>query len=161
MHAHFVGKTFENDVVTLDGDILYSKGTVITDEIADTVINSNVPFIHVRMDESEGVELSKIVESGGLIESLADRISGRCPVEDILHPETGEVIAKKNEEISDDQAEEIEKFYDKVKVRSILTCHSAHGVCAKCYGRNLATGRKVEIGEAVGIIAAYGWCSIF
>lgn len=154
MHAHFVGKTFENDVVTLDGDILYSKGTVITDEIADTVINSNVPFIHVRMDESEGVELSKIVESGGLIESLADRISGRCPVEDILHPETGEVIAKKNEEISDDQAEEIEKFYDKVKVRSILTCHSAHGVCAKCYGRNLATGRKVEIGEAVGIIAA-------
>ena len=141
-------------MVTLDGDILYSKGTVITDEIADTVINSNVPFIHVRMDESEGVELSKIVESGGLIESLADRISGRCPVEDILHPETGEVIAKKNEEISDDQAEEIEKFYDKVKVRSILTCHSAHGVCAKCYGRNLATGRKVEIGEAVGIIAA-------
>ena len=106
------------------------------------------------MDESEGVELSKIVESGGLIESLADRISGRCPVEDILHPETGEVIAKKNEEISDDQAEEIEKFYNKVKVRSILTCHSAHGVCAKCYGRNLATGRKVEIGEAVGIIAA-------
>ena len=154
MHTHFIGKKFEKDVLTLDGDVLFPAGTVITDEIADRVINSNVPVIYVRMDEAEGVELSKIVESGGLIESLADRISGRCPVEDIVNPETGKVIAVKNEEISDDQAEEIEKYYDTVKVRSILTCHSAHGVCAKCYGRNLATGRDVEIGEAVGIIAA-------
>ena len=154
MHTHFIGKKFEKDVLTLDGDVLFPAETVITDEIADRVINSNVPVIYVRMDEAEGVELSKIVESGGLIESLADRISGRCPVEDIVNPETGKVIAVKNEEISDDQAEEIEKYYDTVKVRSILTCHSAHGVCAKCYGRNLATGRDVEIGEAVGIIAA-------
>ena len=154
MHTHFIGKKFEKDVLTLDGDVFFPAGTVITDEIADRVINSNVPVIYVRMDEAEGVELSKIVESGGLIESLADRISGRCPVEDIVNPETGKVIAVKNEEISDDQAEEIEKYYDTVKVRSILTCHSAHGVCAKCYGRNLATGRDVEIGEAVGIIAA-------
>ncbi|MFR6111753.1 MAG: hypothetical protein ACLUIQ_10790 [Dialister invisus] len=72
----------------------------------------------------------------------------------MVNPETGEIIAAKNEEITDDQAAEIEKHYDRLKVRSILTCHSEHGVCAKCYGRNLATGRHVEIGESVGIIAA-------
>lgn len=106
------------------------------------------------MEGTEGVEVRKITEAGGLIESLADRIAGRCPLEDVVNPETGEIIAAKNEEITDDQAAEIEKHYDRLKVRSILTCHSEHGVCAKCYGRNLATGRHVEIGESVGIIAA-------
>ena len=89
-----------------------------------------------------------------MIESLADRITGRCPLENVINPETGEVLAKKNEEISDDVAEEIEKHYDSLIVRSVLTCHAEQGVCAKCYGRNLATGHHVEIGEAVGIIAA-------
>lgn len=106
------------------------------------------------MEQSEGVEVKKIVETGALIESLADRITGRCPLENVINPETGEVLAKKNEEISDDVAEEIEKHYDSLVVRSVLTCHAEQGVCAKCYGRNLATGRHVEIGEAVGIIAA-------
>ena len=106
------------------------------------------------MGQSEGVEVKKIVETGALIESLADRITGRCPLENVINPETGEVLAKKNEEINDDVAEEIEKHYDSLVVRSVLTCHAEQGICAKCYGRNLATGRHVEIGEAVGIIAA-------
>ena len=107
-----------------------------------------------NMEVELGVEVMKIEENNRLIESLADRISGRCPLEDVVNPQTGEIIAKKNVEITDEQASEIEKYYDRLKIRSMLTCHSAHGVCAKCYGRNLATGRHVEIGEAVGIIAA-------
>lgn len=106
------------------------------------------------MDAAEGVEVRKITEAGGLIESLADRISGRSSLHDVINPETKEIIVKKNEEISDEQATEIEKYYDSLEIRSLLTCHSAHGVCATCYGRNLATGRHVEIGESVGIIAA-------
>ncbi|WP_353094242.1 DNA-directed RNA polymerase subunit beta' [Tissierella praeacuta] len=90
-----------------------------------------------------------------VIEELHDRIDGRYAFEDILNPETGEVIVKANEMISDSQAELIEKVgITEVKVRSVLGCKAKHGVCAHCYGRNLATGDEVNIGEAVGIIAA-------
>ena len=133
---------------------MLAQGTVLTAEAAEKLLAADIPVISVRMEGTEGVEVRKITGSRGLIESLADRIAGRCPLEDVVNPETGEIIAAKNEEITDDQAAEIEKHYDRLKVRSILTCHSEHGVCAKCYGRNLATGRHVEIGESVGIIAA-------
>ena len=152
--VHFAGKKLEEDVYDRKGNLILPAGTEINAETTETILAHDIPVIKVRMDEMEGVEVSKIEENGQPIESLADRIAGRCPLEDVVNPKTGEVIAKKNEEISDDQAAEIEKYYDKLKVRSILTCRSAHGVCAKCYGRNLATGRHVEIGEAVGIIAA-------
>lgn len=90
-----------------------------------------------------------------LIESLADRIEGRFAFEDIVHPETGEVIVKANETISDDAALYIQKVGIKeVKVRSVLGCKTKNGVCAHCYGRNLATGNDVGVGEAVGVIAA-------
>lgn len=90
-----------------------------------------------------------------VIEELYDRIDGRYAFEDILHPETGEIIVKANEMISDIQAELIEKAgITEVKVRSVLGCKAKHGVCGHCYGRNLATGDEVNIGEAVGIIAA-------
>ena len=152
--VHFAGKKLEEDAYDRQGNVLFPAGTVIDSDVAEKILVSDIPVLKVRMDEAEGVEVSLIEEKGQPIESLADRIAGRCPLEDVVNPTTGEVIAKKNEEISDAQAEEIQKYYDKLKVRSILTCHSAHGVCAKCYGRNLATGRHVEIGEAVGIIAA-------
>ena len=152
--VHFAGKKLEEDAYDRQGNVLFPAGTVIDSDVAEKILASDIPVLKVRMDEAEGVEVSLIEEKGQPIESLADRIAGRCPLEDVVNPTTGEVIAKKNEEISDAQAEEIQKYYDKLKVRSILTCHSAHGVCAKCYGRNLATGRHVEIGEAVGIIAA-------
>ena len=90
-----------------------------------------------------------------LIESLADRIEGRFAFEDIVHPETGEVIVKANETITDDDAAYIEEVgITDVKVRSVLGCKTKNGVCAHCYGRNLATGSEVGIGEAVGVIAA-------
>lgn len=90
-----------------------------------------------------------------MIESLSSRLAGRVPVEDVINPGTGEVMAKKNELINDDTASAIEKAgVEEVKVRSVLTCRARVGVCAKCYGENLATSSPVNIGEAVGIIAA-------
>ena len=152
--VHFLGKTLEKDVLDRQGDRLFPAGTLINEDIAEKILSSDIPQIAVRMDAAEGVEVRKITEAGGLIESLADRISGRSSLHDVINPETKEIIVKKNEEISDEQATEIEKYYDSLEIRSLLTCHSAHGVCATCYGRNLATGRHVEIGESVGIIAA-------
>lgn len=102
-----------------------------------------------------GIVVSKVEEAGEIIEPLVDRIAGRYAAEDILHPETGEVIVRTNEMITRDIAEEIEKCGIKsVHVRSVLACRTEHGVCAKCYGMNLATGEPVNVGEAVGIIAA-------
>lgn len=90
-----------------------------------------------------------------MIEELHDRIEGRTSYEDIRHPETDELIVEAGEMISADAADAItEAGIEEVKIRSVLGCHSEHGVCAKCYGQNLATGRAVGIGEAVGVIAA-------
>src|SRR5699024_7452351 len=80
---------------------------------------------------------------------------GRTLFETIKYPDTGEVIAETNEVISEDQAKQIvDAGFEKDKIRSVFTCNTKHGVCKKCYGRNLATGDEVEVGEAVGIIAA-------
>ncbi len=101
------------------------------------------------------VVVSDIREGSELIEELKIRITGRTSFEDILHPSTGELIARKDDIITENMADAIQKAgIDKVKVRSVLQCNTEHGVCAKCYGRNLATGKDVNIGEAVGIIAA-------
>jgi len=90
-----------------------------------------------------------------VIEDLKDRIIGRYCAEDVINPETGEIIVNKGEMIMEDHAEKIEKAGIKeVKVRSVLCCRTRHGVCARCYGRNLATGDPVNVGEAVGTIAA-------
>ena len=103
----------------------------------------------------QGIEVSEIRDGQEVIEELADRIIGRYASEDIIHPETGEVIVKANELITHDIADEIMKAGIKeVSIRSVLTCRTEHGVCAKCYGTNMATGYPVNIGEAVGIIAA-------
>ncbi len=90
-----------------------------------------------------------------VVESLYDRILGRVSVHDVVHPQSGKVIVKSGEEIIEKYAEEIEASpIETVEIRSVLTCESKNGVCAKCYGRNLATGRMVQKGEAVGVIAA-------
>ncbi len=102
-----------------------------------------------------GVEVEEVKDGNETIEKLDDRIIGRSAVEDVVDPNTGEVIAAANEEISEETASRIlEAGIDKLKIRSVLTCKTRYGVCKKCYGRNLATGRQVDIGEAVGIIAA-------
>ncbi|WDV45430.1 DNA-directed RNA polymerase subunit beta' [Clostridiaceae bacterium M8S5] len=104
---------------------------------------------------SQGIEVKAFKDGKEVIEELHERISGRVCVEDIIHPKTGEIIVKEGDYITEDQSKEIEDSgIEKIKVRSVLTCNTKHGVCAKCYGKNLATGGDVNIGEAVGIIAA-------
>ncbi len=103
----------------------------------------------------DGIEARAIVESGEIIEPLRERIIGRVTLERITDPFSGEVIVDVNDEITDDKASAIQDGgIEKVKIRSVLTCTSRRGVCAKCYGRDLATGRMVELGQAVGVIAA-------
>ncbi|MDI3481018.1 MAG: DNA-directed polymerase subunit beta [Tepidanaerobacteraceae bacterium] len=104
---------------------------------------------------TEGITVRAIKDGNEEIESLKERIEGRCALEDVRHPETGEVLVSANEMITDEVAEKIIKAGIKeVKIRSVLTCRTRHGVCTMCYGKNLATGKLVNIGEAVGIIAA-------
>ncbi len=103
----------------------------------------------------DGIEARPIVEGGEVIESLRDRIIGRVAHEAVYDPTTGELIVDKNVEISEDLAERIQLAgIEKVRIRSVLTCETARGVCRLCYGRDLSTGRFVEIGQAVGVIAA-------
>ncbi|MCQ2973834.1 MAG: DNA-directed RNA polymerase subunit beta' [Bacteroidales bacterium] len=90
-----------------------------------------------------------------IVESLGDRVLGRTSVHDVIHPQTGEIIVRSGEEITEAIAQRIDESpIEQIEIRSVLTCESRKGVCAKCYGRNLATSRKVQIGEAVGTIAA-------
>ena len=102
-----------------------------------------------------GMRISAIVGPNGEIESLKDRLAGRFTAEDVIHPKTGEVIVPVNEMITDDKADEIVAAgITEVSIRSVFTCTSRYGVCAKCYGKNMATGRPIQVGEAVGVIAA-------
>ena len=102
-----------------------------------------------------GMKISAIVGPNGEIESLHDRLVGRFVSEDVVNPATGEVIVPVNEMITEETADEIVAAGIKeVSIRSVFTCTSRHGVCAKCYGKNMATGRPIQVGEAVGTIAA-------
>jgi DNA-directed RNA polymerase subunit beta' len=104
----------------------------------------------------KGIWATAIIEGGEEIESLRDRIIGRVALEDVRDPITGDVLVEGNEEITEDLAASIQQAggIERVRIRSVLTCESRRGVCVQCYGRNLATGRMVELGEAVGVIAA-------
>jgi DNA-directed RNA polymerase subunit beta' len=103
----------------------------------------------------DGIEARAIVESGEIIEPLRDRIIGRATLERITDPFTGQVIVDVNEVMDEETSSAIQDAgIEKVKIRSVLTCASRRGVCAKCYGRDLATGKMVELGQAVGVIAA-------
>ena len=105
--------------------------------------------------EIPGMEVKAFMEGQEVIEGLKDRITGRYLAEDIEDPETGEILIKKNHMITPKRAEIIEKLgLKEVKIRTVLSCKSHLGVCAKCYGANMATGQQVQVGEAVGIIAA-------
>lgn len=103
----------------------------------------------------KGFVVSKIQDGKEVIEDLFDRIEGRYAFETVRHPETGEIIVHRNELIDANLASRIvEAGVEKIQIRSVMSCRARYGVCKKCYGRNLATGQHVEIGEAVGIIAA-------
>ena len=104
---------------------------------------------------TEGEWVSEIRDGNETIEPLADRILGRVTMADVVHPETGEVLVPKDKLMDDNDVSKILKAgIEKVYIRSVLTCKTKVGVCAKCYGTNLATGKLVNVGEAVGIIAA-------
>ena len=104
---------------------------------------------------TEGEWVSEIKDGNETIEPLADRILGRVSMEDIVHPETGELLVPADTLMDDNDVKKIlDAGIKKVYIRSVLTCKTKVGVCAKCYGRNLATGKLVNVGEAVGIIAA-------
>ncbi|MEE0058984.1 DNA-directed RNA polymerase subunit beta' [[Bacteroides] pectinophilus] len=105
--------------------------------------------------EIPGMYVTEFTEGKEMIESLKDRITGRYLAEDVKDPATGEVIVAANHMVTPKRAEAILKTgIQKIKIRTILTCRSHIGVCAKCYGANMATGQAVQVGEAVGIIAA-------
>ena len=103
----------------------------------------------------KGIEVGDVKDGNEIIEELAERLVGRYPAGNIIHPETGEILVAADRMITEKDASTIVKSgMKKVKIRSVLTCHSEYGVCAKCYGANLATGEECNVGEAVGIIAA-------
>ncbi len=105
---------------------------------------------------NRGVHVKDILDNDNkVIVSLADRLIGRYAQETIVHPKTGEVIVENNDYITEMMSRKVEQAgIEVVKIRTVLTCNADHGVCEKCYGRNLASGEKVEVGESVGIIAA-------
>src|SRR4029079_17024041 len=103
----------------------------------------------------KGVTVQAEIDGGQVVASLTERILGRTTAEDVKNPDTGEIIIKRNKEVTEDLAEKVEAAHvQKVRVRSVLTCDLPEGVCGKCYGRDLARGTSVNIGEAVGVIAA-------
>jgi DNA-directed RNA polymerase subunit beta' len=103
----------------------------------------------------DGLFIGALVEGGEIIEPLGERILGRVALDDIHDPLTGEVLVRANEEIDENRVAKIENSgLDRVKIRSVMTCQAKRGICVECYGRDLARGRKVSIGEAVGVIAA-------
>jgi DNA-directed RNA polymerase subunit beta' len=103
----------------------------------------------------DGIDMSSLVEGGEIIEKLGDRILGRVALEDIFDPYTGEVLIPLGEEITEERVRAIEDAgIDHLKIRSMLTCETRRGVCVLCYGRDLARGHMVNIGEAIGVIAA-------
>ena len=102
-----------------------------------------------------GVKITPLMKNDEIAEGIGDRIDGRVPTMDVVDPSSGEVLVAEGDEITPSKARAIEEAgIDEVEVRSVLTCESPNGICAKCYGRNLATSRMVQKGEAVGVIAA-------
>ena len=154
MVQNMLNKDTVNAIVDSNGVEIYPADTRLTEEGIEAILNSDVKEVQVRNNEINGIEVEAIVEGTGIIEPLKDRIVGRIAAEELVNKETGEVIVPLNGEITEELADEVVKHYDIVKIRSVLTCRSPYGVCRKCYGRDLGTGDQVQVGEAVGIIAA-------
>ncbi len=118
-------------------------------------VAQDVVITETNCGTERGIIVRPVVDGGNVIVSIGDRILGRTIQEDIVHPETGEVLVQKGKLIDENDVEVVEKAgVEQVKIRSVLTCETKNGVCAACYGRDLARGTPVNIGEAVGVIAA-------
>lgn len=118
-------------------------------------VGQDVVITETDCGTERGIIVRPVVDSGQVIATIGERILGRTAQEDIIHPESGEVLVEKGKLIDEADVEKVEAAgVEQVKIRSVLTCESEHGVCAACYGRDLARGNQVSIGEAVGVIAA-------
>ena len=154
MMHNFNGKEVAADIVNGEGTVMAAAGATMTEEIIDAILaDGTVKEMRIRNNDIAGIEVEAITEGKTVNEKLYDRIIGRNLAEDICD-ENGEVLYHINEYVTEPMAERICQLRTKVKIRSVLTCKSKFGVCRKCYGRNLATGKNVDVGEAVGTIAA-------
>ena len=157
MMHNFVNKEVADDIVNAAGEVLAAAGSTMTEETIDAILaDGTVKEMRIRNNDIAGIEVEAIVEGKKektVIETLFDRIIGRNLAEDI-EDENGNVIYHINDYVTEDIANRICELRTKVKVRSVLTCKAKYGVCRKCYGRNLATGKNVDVGEAVGTISA-------
>jgi len=125
----------------------------LTRRLVDVAQDAIISEVDCGTDD--GLKVQAVVDAGQVIVTLADRVLGRTAAEDIVNPETDEVIIKNGELLEEHHSEAIDKAgLQEVRIRSVLTCETTSGVCAKCYGRDLARGTPVNIGEAVGVIAA-------
>jgi DNA-directed RNA polymerase subunit beta' len=121
----------------------------LVDVAQDCIINED------DCETLDGINVFALMEGGEIIETAGERVLGRVALEEIKDPFSGDVMVQANQEIDEALADQVDRVgIEKVKIRSVLTCKSRHGVCARCYGRDLSRGRIVNIGEAVGIIAA-------
>ena len=157
MVHNFLNKEVAADIVNAAGEVLAAAGSTMTEATIDAILaDGTVKEIRIRNNDIAGIEVEAIVEGKKektVIETLYDRIIGRNLAEDILD-ENGEILFHINDYVTEDIANRICELRTKVKVRSVLTCKAKYGVCRKCYGRNLATGKNVDVGEAVGTISA-------
>ncbi|VBB08855.1 rna polymerase alpha subunit [Lucifera butyrica] len=154
MIREMMGKNTTEAIKSGQGEEIVPPNTPLTEDHIEAILASDVREVKVRNNNVKGITVEAITESNSVIESLRDRIIGRVAAEDIVDEKTGEIVAHINQEIDEELADKIVAVRDKVSIRSVLTCKSQYGVCIKCYGRNLATGHMVDVGEAVGIIAA-------
>ena len=124
-------------------------------DVAQEVIIDDEDCFATLGEKVRGMNISSIYDEDSMVESIGSRIVGRYAVEDIIHPETKEVIVKADEMISVEQSKAVEEAGIKsVQIRTVFTCKSKYGVCAKCYGRDMSCRDRVKVGEAVGVIAA-------
>ena len=124
-------------------------------DVSQDIIIREIDCFQLRGERVRGLKVSKIMDGQGVIEELEERLTGRVAAEDVIHPQTGEVLAHVNDLIDHDMAQRIcDAGIEEVSIRTVLTCRSENGVCACCYGANLTNGKLVDVGEAVGIIAA-------
>ena len=154
MIREMLGKDTTHAVIDMQGNEIVPENTPLTEAYIEAILASDTKEVKVRNNNVRGIIVEAIKEGNGVIESLKDRIVGRVLAEDIIDEATGEKVAALNDSITEDVADAICKVREKVSIRSVLTCKSQFGVCIKCYGRDLANATQVDVGEAVGIIAA-------
>ncbi len=149
---YFMGARSSRKTLT-DTALRTADSGYLTRRLVD--VAQEVIIREVKCDTTKGAWVNDIMDDKNVLEPLSDRIVGRYTMSPIIHPETGEVIVEDDVMITDEMAAAITKAgIDKVYIRTVIQCHAKHGICAHCYGADLASGKPVNIGEAVGIIAA-------